>query len=196
MKQVLIFATQNPHKAAEIQAALPNDFQVITLQEAGIHTQIPEPFDTLEANAAHKAATIYALTGKNCFSEDTGLEVASLNGDPGVRSARFAGEHATAADNIALLLQKMKGKVQREARFRTIIHLILDGKAYVFEGICNGRITTAPEGEKGFGYDPIFIPEDSDHTFAAMKMEEKNKYSHRRKALDKMITFLQNRQVL
>ncbi len=187
----LIFATNNQHKVEEIRSILGDTFNIITLREAGINIDIPEPHDTLEANASEKSSVIYAMTGKDCFSEDTGLEVAALNGEPGVKSARYAGDERSFDSNIEKLLQNLKGRADRDARFRTVISLILDGKEYLFEGICNGRIIQERKGTGGFGYDPVFIPEGSDRTFAEMNMVEKNQYSHRKKAIEKLIFFLQ-----
>lgn len=192
MKHRLIFATNNRHKADEVQSLLPPDFEVITLHEAGIVKEIPEPYPTLEENAATKATTIFTLVNEDCFAEDTGLEVAALDGAPGVRSARFAGENARAEENIALLLRQLQPHENRTARFRTVIHLIKNGKGHTFEGICNGSIAKIASGNKGFGYDPVFIPEGSERCFAEMTMEEKNRFSHRRKALDAMLIFLHN----
>ena len=191
--KTLIFATNNQHKIAEIKAVLGNEFEIITLQEAGILIDIPEPHDTLEANAGEKSKTIYRLTNKNCFSEDTGLEVAILNGDPGVKSARYAGEGKSFQNNIAKLMQELYGKQNRTARFRTVISLIMDDKEYLFEGICNGAIGETEKGNNGFGYDPVFIPDGSSLTFAEMTMEEKNKFSHRKKAMEKLINFLKTK---
>ena len=188
--QTLIFATNNQHKVAEIRAVLGNRFHIITLQEAGIDIDIPEPHDTLEANAQEKSQTIHRLTGQDCFSEDTGLEVPALNGEPGVKSARYAGDVRSFDANIDKLLGKLKGKTDRSARFRTVISLILGGEEYRFEGICPGRIIDERKGNEGFGYDPVFVPEGSDRTFAEISMEEKNKFSHRKKAMEKMIAFL------
>ena len=188
--QTLIFATNNQHKVAEIRAVLGNRFHIITLQEAGIDIDIPEPHDTLEANAQEKSQTIHRLTGQDCFSEDTGLEVPALNGEPGVKSARYAGDVRSFDANIDKLLGKLKGKTDRSARFRTVISLILGGEEYRFEGVCPGRIIDERKGNEGFGYDPVFVPEGSDRTFAEMSMEEKNKFSHRKKAMEKMIAFL------
>lgn len=186
----LIFATNNAHKIAEIKAALGNAFHIITLEEAGIRISIPEPHDTLEANAREKSTTIFKLTGKDCFAEDTGLEVRALQGAPGVKSARYAGEHSSQEDNISKLLQELKGKQDRTAQFRTVISLLMKGKEYQFEGVCKGRICFQEKGNAGFGYDPVFIPEGAVKTFAEMEMEEKNQYSHRMRALQKLITFL------
>jgi XTP/dITP diphosphohydrolase len=188
----LIFATNNLHKVQEIRLAVPPSFTVIPLQEAGIEKDIPEPFDTLEENAREKAMTIYQLTGSGCFSEDTGLEVYALGNEPGVHSARYAGPNRSATDNIALLLERLKGIKDRKARFRTVICLILEGKEHYFEGICQGYITEKPRGEAGFGYDPVFIPDGSEKTFAEMRPEEKNIFSHRKKAADMLVTFLNN----
>lgn len=188
--QTLIFATNNQHKVAEIRAVLGNRFHIITLQEAGIDIDIPEPHDTLEANAQEKSQTIHRLTGQDCFSEDTGLEVPALNGEPGVKSARYAGDVRSFDANIDKLLGKLEGKTDRSARFRTVISLILGGEEYRFEGVCPGRIIDERKGNEGFGYDPVFVPEGSDRTFAEMSMEEKNKFSHRKKAMEKMIAFL------
>lgn len=188
----LIFATNNQNKVAEIKAALSEGLEIITLKEAGIDIEIPEPYETLEENATEKATVIHKLTAQNCFSEDTGLEVALLDGAPGVRSARYAGEEADNKKNIALLLKNMENISERSAQFKTVISLILDEKEYQFTGICKGQIITAERGDKGFGYDSIFIPTGDDRTFAEMNMEEKNKYSHRKKALAKLIEFLNN----
>lgn len=188
----LIFATHNEHKADEVRSVLNDSFRIITLREAGITEEIPEPHDTLEANATEKSSVIYQRTGKDCFSEDTGLEVEALNGAPGVYSARYAGRHGDAGANMNKLLKEMEGQANRKARFRTVISLLLNGQEHRFEGICAGHISTQPAGQAGFGYDPVFIPEGSRKTFAEMNREEKNRYSHRRKAMDKLIQFLKN----
>jgi len=186
----IIFATNNQHKVNEIRTALPEEFSIISLKEAGINIDIPEPHDTLQENAAEKARTIYELTRIGCFSEDTGLEVYSLNNEPGVHSARYAGEEKSFEKNMDKLLSKLNKSADRKARFRTVICLILEGKEYFFEGVCEGQIITEKKGGAGFGYDPIFVPTGSDKTFAEMSMDEKNRYSHRRKAADKLVTFL------
>jgi len=191
MKQ-LVFATNNQHKVDEMKHALNGRFEIKSLKEAGINIDIPEPFNTLEENAATKSTTIYNLTNADCFSEDTGLEVEALGGEPGVKSARYAGENASFDDNVTKLLAKMENINNRSAQFKTIISLIIDGKEYLFEGICKGTILSNRQGEKGFGYDPIFTPEGSYKSFAEMNMKEKNVYSHRRKAADKLVTFLAN----
>jgi XTP/dITP diphosphohydrolase len=186
----LIFATNNQHKVDEIRTVLPPSIQIITLKEAGIDIDIPEPHDTLEANAREKAVTIKNLSDTDCFSEDTGLEVAVLNGAPGVKSARYAGEARSFQHNINKLLAELQGKEDRRAQFRTVICLVLNGREHLFEGICAGRIIESERGEKGFGYDPVFVPDGASQTFAQMTIEEKNAYSHRRKATDKLVAFL------
>lgn len=186
----LIFATNNAHKVSEIKAVLPNGIDVRSLKEAGITIDIPEPHDSLEENAVEKARVIHSLTDKNCFSEDTGLEVAALQGAPGVRSARFAGDNATAQQNIDKLMGFLKSSTNRSAQFRTVICLIWNGEQHFFEGICKGRIITEQKGGSGFGYDPVFVPDGATVTFAEMTLDEKNRYSHRRKAVDKLVEFL------
>jgi XTP/dITP diphosphohydrolase len=193
----IIFATNNQHKVDEIRSALPENFSIISLKEAGIDIDIPEPHNILQDNAAEKARIIYNLTKTNpiamgCFSEDTGLEVYSLNNEPGVHSARYAGEEKSFDKNIEKLLSKLENSSERKARFRTVICLILEGKEYFFEGICEGEIIHKKRGNQGFGYDPIFIPTGSGKTFAEMSMNEKNLFSHRKKATDKLVTFLNN----
>ncbi len=186
----LIFATNNQHKVEEIRHSIGQQFELLTLKEAGIDVDIPEPHDTIEANASEKSKTIYRMTNTNCFSEDTGLEVAALNGEPGVKSARYAGEDKAFDKNIDKLLHKLEGKDDTRARFKTVISLIIDGKETLFEGICNGRIIRERKGSKGFGYDPVFVPDGSEKTFAEMELEEKDRYSHRAKATQKLVTFL------
>lgn len=190
MNKQLIFATNNQHKVAEIRAVIGNRFSIITLKEAGIDIDIPEPHDTLEANATEKSQTIHRLTQQNCFSEDTGLEVEALNGEPGVKSARYAGDGRNFQQNIDKLLLNLAGKENRKARFRTVVSLILDEKEYFFEGICEGRIMTVQSGTGGFGYDPVFFPDGGTKSFAEMGMEEKNRFSHRQKAITQLLDFL------
>jgi len=187
----LIFATNNQHKAEEIRNVIGSRFTIVTLKEAGIDIDIPEPHDAIAANASEKSKVIFELTGKDCFSEDTGLETEALNGEPGVKSARYAGEGKDFQKNIDKLLANLAGKENRKARFITVISLLIDGKEHLFEGVCNGRIIEQQSGTGGFGYDPVFIPDGSDKTFAEMSMGEKNIFSHRRKATDKLIGFLQ-----
>ena len=190
MHTKLIFATNNQHKVDEIRAVTGNLFDIITLKEAGIDVDIPEPHDTLEANATEKSMTIHRLTGENCFSEDTGLEVAALDGEPGVKSARYAGDARDFQENIDKLLYKLQGLTDRSARFRTVISLILNEKEYLFTGVCEGKISGSQKGLQGFGYDPVFVPDGADKSFAEMTMEEKNQYSHRKKAVTQLIHFL------
>ncbi|MFI5156920.1 MAG: non-canonical purine NTP pyrophosphatase, partial [Chitinophagales bacterium] len=152
----------------------------------------PEPYETLEANASEKSGTIYRLTGKYCFSEDTGLEVEALDGAPGVRSARYAGESKSGDENILKLLANLQSRDNRNARFRTVISLRLEGQEYLFEGVTEGIILQERRGSGGFGYDSVFMPGGSGKTFAEMSLEEKNKYSHRKKAADQLVFFLQN----
>ena len=186
----LIFATNNQHKVDEIRAVIGDKFELLTLSEAGINIDIPEPHDTLEASATEKSTVIYNLTGINCFSEDTGLEVKALNGEPGVKSARYAGENRSFDKNIEKFLHNLAGKTDWTAQFRAVISLIIDGKETQFEGICEGRIVAEKKGTDGFGYDPVFIPGGSNKTFAEMDLAEKTKYSHRARAVEKLVTFL------
>jgi XTP/dITP diphosphohydrolase len=190
MTPVLIFATNNAHKIEEVQAAIGQTVHIITLREAGIGIDIPEPHDTLVANALEKSATIHRLTGKNCFSEDSGLEVLALNGEPGVNSAHYAGEHRSAEQNIQKLLQRLGKATDRRARLRTVISLIWNERQHLFEGVCEGHILTAPIGTNGFGYDPVFVPDGETRSFAQLSLQEKNHYSHRRKAADQLVAFL------
>jgi XTP/dITP diphosphohydrolase len=193
-KPILIFATNNQHKVNEIRTVIGDKMNIITMKEAGIDIDIPEPHDTLEANATEKSTTIHKLSNQNCFSEDTGLETEALNGEPGVKSARYAGDAKNFQANIDKLLSKLNAVENRKARFRTMISLIWNNQEYLFEGVCNGRIVKEQKGKEGFGYDPVFVPDGAEKTFAEMSMEEKNVYSHRRKATDKLIAFLQNQQ--
>lgn len=188
----LIFATNNQHKADEIRSMLDGTFELITLQEAAIDIDIPEPYNTLEENASGKSGAIFKMRGINCFSEDTGLEVNALNGEPGVKSARYAGDSRSFDKNIEKLLINLADKPDRSARFRTIISLILNGKETLFEGICDGMIIKERRGNQGFGYDPVFVPSGSTKTFAEMSMKEKTQYSHRARATEKLVTFLNN----
>ncbi len=189
----LIFATNNQHKVEEIQSAIGNKMEVISLEQAGIHIEIPEPYDTLEANASEKSLTINRLTGENCFSEDTGLEVTVLYGEPGVKSARYAGEEKSFENNIKKLLKNLEKQEDRRARFRTVISLIWESKEYMFEGSCEGTIGVEPIGTMGFGYDPVFYPLGCDRSFGQMSLAEKTQFSHRKKAADKLVIFLQAR---
>ena len=193
----IVFATNNLHKLEEISLMLGGNFQLLGLKDLNISEEIPEDHETLEENASQKAWYIYNRTGKNCFADDTGLEVSALNGAPGVYSARYSrmGEPAfpdmePAEGNIRKLLLEMEGVAEREARFRTVIALILNGVECQFEGIVEGVITLGSSGAKGFGYDPVFRPEGYDKTFAEMDLEIKNRISHRAKAVLKLIEFL------
>jgi XTP/dITP diphosphohydrolase len=186
----LIFATNNRNKVAEIQSLVGPNFTIIPLKEAGIEIDIPEPHDQLEANALEKAMTIFNLTNQACFSEDTGLEIAALGGAPGVKSARYAGENSNPQANIDLVLNKMKGVENRTAQFRTVICLIWENQTYYFEGICKGQILNNMQGENGFGYDSIFMPDGASKSFANMTMAEKNQFSHRKKAVAQLFEFL------
>ena len=191
----IIFATNNQNKVDEIRSVVPGNLEIVSLKEAGLDIEIPEPHDNLKDNAAEKAKTIYSLSGSDCFSEDTGLEVYALNNEPGVRSARYAGENKSFARNIEKLLSKMKDQSDRRARFRTVFCLLLHGNEYYFEGVCEGTITTDPRGGSGFGYDPVFIPLGDERTFAEMDVKEKNLYSHRRKAADLLVAFLNRMEI-
>jgi XTP/dITP diphosphohydrolase len=186
----LLFASNNTHKADEIRRVLGDRFRILTLREAGIHLDIPEPHDTLEENAREKSTTIHRITGQDCFSEDSGLEVDALGGEPGVRSARYAGEGVAPSAHIEKLLGAMKGKPNRQARFRTVISLIMGGQEYQFTGTCEGQILEVPAGSQGFGYDPVFVPAGAGKSFAEMQPEEKNSFSHRARAMTKLIEFL------
>ncbi len=182
----LVFATQNPHKAREIEAKLGDGFTIISLDTLDITEEIPETAPTLEGNAIMKARYVYEKTGRNCFADDTGLEVEALNGEPGVYSARYAGLQKNPEDNIRLLLEKLQPHSNRKARFRTVIALIIEGEEYTFDGIAEGEIISSKRGEEGFGYDPVFVPAGHTRTFAEMTLDEKNEFSHRAKAFAKM----------
>ena len=186
----LVFATNNLHKLQEVQRLMPPEIELMTLKEIGCLEEIEETATTLAGNAQIKTDHVKQKYGYDCFGDDTGLEVEALNGEPGVYSARYAGEEATFQDNVDKLLSELKGKAHREARFRTIVSLYLKGKQYFFEGICDGRIEEKSSGEKGFGYDPIFKPKGYDKTFAEMDMSDKGKISHRGLAIKKLVDFL------
>lgn len=187
----IIFASQNVNKIAEIRAKLP-EYTIEGLDADIFPDELLETGNTLDANALQKVRQVYEKTGENCFADDTGLEVEVLNGDPGVYSARYAGEQKKSEDNMNLLLENLKGKSDRKARFRTVVALIWEGKEYSFEGICAGEITTERSGEGGFGYDPIFTPNGYDRTFAEMTMDEKSDMSHRGLAVNRLVEFLEN----
>lgn len=189
----LLFASHNAHKLSEISAILAErlpDIELEGIRTYGLNDDIPETADTLSGNALQKARYVYERLGMNCFADDTGLEVEALDGAPGVYTARFAGEGCSFDDNVSKLLRVMQGEPNRRARFRTVVALILDGKEYLFEGEVKGFITTERKGTDGFGYDPIFQPEESGLTFAEMGPEEKNRISHRARAIAGLTDFL------
>ncbi len=186
----IVFATNNRHKLEEVGAILGPGWELVTPASLGITEDIPETADTLEGNALQKARYIYERTGLDCFADDTGLEVAALGGAPGVRSARYAGDHHDFDDNNRLLLGNLEGAADRSARFRTVIALILGGEEHLFEGRVEGRIIDEYRGTGGFGYDPVFAPEGSRKTFAEMPAAEKNAISHRARAVEKLNQYL------
>ncbi len=189
----LVFASNNKHKVSEVSQMLGNTFELKTLTEIGCIEDIPEPWPTLEENALAKARFVYNKFGLDCFADDTGLEIDALGGKPGVISARYAGVNPTYADNYRKLLREMEGKDNRKARFRAVFALILDGNEYLFEGVVKGKIINEPIGEKGFGYDPVFIPDGYDQTFAQMSAELKNIISHRYHVTVKLVEFLKGK---
>ncbi|MCF0061571.1 RdgB/HAM1 family non-canonical purine NTP pyrophosphatase [Dyadobacter chenwenxiniae] len=186
----LCFATNNLHKLKEIQALLGNQFELVTLSDIGCETDIPEPFETIAENSAAKARYVWDHYRINCFADDTGLEVAALNSEPGVYSARYAGPQRNADDNIDLLLTNLAGESDRSARFVTVITLVIDGEYQQFEGTVEGHIISEKRGSNGFGYDPVFMPSDLTRTFAEMTLDEKSLLSHRARAFAKLVGFL------
>lgn len=188
--QVLVFATNNPHKAREVEQILGGRFQVKTLRDIGCFEEIEETEPTLEGNALLKARYVKEKYGYDCFSEDTGLEVEALNGAPGVITARYAGDEKDPEANIALLLKNLEGSAGRRAQFRTIIALSMNGQETLLEGICTGSIAVAKKGAGGFGYDPVFIPEGFEQTFAELGDDVKNRISHRARATAKLVEVL------
>ncbi len=186
----LLFASSNEHKIAEIKAILPHGLQLISLKEIQFHDEIPETADTIEENAVQKATFLADKMHIPCFADDTGLVIPSLNGEPGVYSARYAGSQRDAHDNMDLVLKKLNGQSDRKAYFTTVIALYINHKVHLFEGRINGTIITEKRGSNGFGYDPIFVPEGSDKTFAEMTADEKNGMSHRGRSLAKMTEYL------
>ena len=186
----LVFATQNENKAQEIQSLLPEYFKILTLKDIKCFDDIAETADTLEGNSLIKASFISETYNLNCFADDTGIEIEALDFRPGVHSARYAGLDKSANENIDKVLLELEGKTKRNAQFRTIITLILNSSTFTFEGIVHGAIILEKRGENGFGYDPIFVPEGALKTFAEMTLTEKNQYSHRARAFQKMIVFL------
>lgn len=186
-----VFATNNDHKLSEVRAMLPEGVEVSSLRQAGLETDIPETADTLEGNAELKARFVAERLGCDVFADDTGLEVEALGGTPGVYSARYAGEGHDSKANMAKLLREMEGITNRRARFRTVIALLRQGHLQLVEGTVNGRIATEPSGTDGFGYDPIFIPDEGDgRSFAEMSPHEKNAISHRGRAMARLIPLL------
>ncbi|WP_026956139.1 non-canonical purine NTP diphosphatase [Algoriphagus vanfongensis] len=190
----ICFATNNRKKIEEVKAALGDEFQIVSLEEIGCREELPETGDTLEFNAFQKARYVKDNYGVDCFADDTGLEVEALSGAPGVYSGRYAGEPRSDERNIDKLLENMVGKAKRQARFRTVIALILNGKEYQFDGIAQGEILDQRIGEKGFGYDPVFRPTGYQKSFAELSMEEKNQISHRGKAVRALVEFLRQRK--
>ncbi|WNH09832.1 non-canonical purine NTP diphosphatase [Thalassobellus suaedae] len=186
----LVFATNNLNKLKEVQSLIPSHIKLLSLKDIGCFEDIPETQNTIEGNAIQKAQFIKDHYGYDCFADDTGLEVESLNGNPGVYSARYAGEKRDANDNMNLLLKNLNGIDNRNAQFKTVISLILNNKQYNFTGICEGKITTSKHGEKGFGYDPIFQPNGHKQTFAEMDLSAKNSIGHRGKAVNQLVEFL------
>jgi XTP/dITP diphosphohydrolase len=188
----LVFASHNQNKVNEIKSLLPDTFEILSLTEIGFNEEIEETGLTLDENSKIKAQTVFEKTGYFCFADDTGLEIEALNYEPGVFSARYAGNQKNDSDNIEKVLLNLQGITNRNARFRTVITLLIGQEEYSFEGRVDGKIIMEKRGEFGFGYDPIFIPENESITFAEMSMEEKNQFSHRARAFLKMIEFLKN----
>jgi XTP/dITP diphosphohydrolase len=190
MKTKLCFATNNAHKLEEIQAILGDSFELISLAETGCKEELPETGNTLEANSLQKAQYLYENYHVNCFADDSGLEVDALGGEPGVDSAHYAGPQRSHADNVNLLLKNLADKTNRSAQFRTVITLIQNGEVSQFEGSIKGKIISELRGTKGFGYDPVFVPEGYEITFAEMSLTEKGKISHRARAFEKLVSYL------
>ena len=190
----LVFATNNPNKLSEIRALVPSGIEILSLKDIHCNEELPETNPTLEENALQKAKYVFDNYGFNCFADDTGLEIDALGGEPGVYSARYAGEDCRAEDNMNKVLYKLDGIKQRNAKFRTVIALIIDGEATLFEAECKVNITNTKSGAEGFGYDPIFIPNGFENTFAEMSKVEKGKISHRGKAVKKLVGFLSTNQ--
>jgi len=186
----LVFATNNLNKLKEVQSLIPEHIKLLSLKDIGCFEDIPETQSTIEGNAIQKAEYIKENYGYDCFADDTGLEVESLNNEPGVFSARYAGPQRDANDNMDKLLDKLEGKQNRDAQFKTVIALHLNNKLETFTGICKGEITSLKQGSKGFGYDPIFKAEGYDQTFAEISIEEKNRIGHRGKAINQLVQFL------
>ncbi len=190
----LVFATNNDHKLRELKEILPLEFELLSLNDIGCYDDIPETGPTLEINAAQKSYYIWDKYGINCFADDTGLEVEALMNEPGVYSARYAGEERSAAANMLKVLEKLAGESNRKARFRCVISLVIAGKEKQFEGIVEGKILTEGQGKAGFGYDPIFMPDGYHLSFAEMEAEDKNRVSHRGRAVEKLVEYLKSHQ--
>ncbi len=188
----LVFATNNKNKILEVQQMLPPTIEIVSLESIGCFEEIPETADTIEENAIMKANYVTEKYGYDCFADDTGLEVEALNGEPGVFSARYAGEQRNSDDNMTKLLSALSDKSNRNAQFKTVIAMNLAGKKHLFTGIATGKITTEKTGNQGFGYDPIFQPKGFEVTFAQLSLEEKGTISHRGKAIAQLIAFLKN----
>ena len=189
----LVFATNNRHKLDEVRAIVGDRVEVLSLNDIGCHDEIPETADTLQGNALIKARYIYDKYGLNCFADDTGLEVEALGGEPGVYSARYAGEECSSEANMQKLLHNLTGKSNRNAQFRTVIALIINGEEKLFNGIVKGSITEEKRGDSGFGYAPIFIPEGFSESFAQMSSEQKNSISHRYRATEQLSNYLKEK---
>ncbi|HEX9981127.1 MAG TPA: non-canonical purine NTP diphosphatase [Flavobacterium sp.] len=187
---IIVFASNNKHKIEEISAMLPDDIEVLSLEDIGCHEDIPETADTIEGNAILKANYVFEKYGFDCFADDSGLEVDALDGAPGVYSARYAGEHKNSDDNINKLLHALENSNNRKANFKTVIALNINNEQQLFTGIVDGEITASRSGNKGFGYDPVFIPKGFSHTFAEFSAEEKAEVSHRGIAVRQLIAFL------
>lgn len=191
----IVFATNNSHKLSEVSAILGAEVQILSLADIGCHEDIPETADTLEGNALQKARFVHERYGMDVFADDTGLEVAALGGRPGVHTARYAFPDRNDTEaNTDKILGELEGVADRSARFRTVIALILGGREYLFEGVVEGEIATARRGTEGFGYDPVFVPEETGKTFAELGVEVKNQFSHRSRAVRKLVEFLKNDQ--
>lgn len=189
----LCFATRNTNKIKEVKAKLGNAFEIISLDDIQCNDELPETTGTIEGNSAQKAQYIWDHFQVNCFADDSGLEVEALDGAPGVDSAMYAGKHGDSEANIALLLKNLTGEENRKAQFKTVITLVIDGIQHQFEGVAIGTILPDTKGNKGFGYDPVFLPEGYEKTFAEMSLEQKNDISHRSKAFVKLVDFLQDK---
>ena len=196
MKHTFIFATNNKHKLEEIQQIVGDKLSILSLQDMNFREDIPENEPTIEGNALYKARFIYNRFGKDCFADDTGLEVVALNGEPGVLSARYAGEEKNYQSNNELLLKNLNPFPNKSARFKTVIACVLEGREYVFEGIIEGTIVNEPKGKNGFGYDPIFQPSGYQQTFAELSEEVKNRISHRARAMESLFMFLQQNHII